>query len=105
MMKQIQTIDRGGRAHTIALKAGMTLMETLRDAGLPIAAICGGAKSCATCHVYLENAPDLTGPHQDEIELLEESENFRPGTSRLSCQIRTDELPQTAVVTLAPEEI
>jgi 2Fe-2S ferredoxin len=104
-MTPIRTIDRAGRTHSVALAAGLSLMEALRDAGLPIAAICGGAKSCATCHVYLENAPDLTGPHQDEIELLEESENFRPGTSRLSCQIRTDELPQTAVVTLAPEEI
>jgi len=51
---------------------------------------------------------ECAGPHRSaprRIELLEESENFRPGTSRLSCQIRTDELPQTAVVTLAPEEI
>jgi len=68
-MNQIPAIDRGGLAHTIALKAGMSLMEALRDAGLPIAATCGGAKSCATCHVYIENAPDLPDPHEDEIEL------------------------------------
>jgi len=104
-MKRIQTIDRGGGAHTIALEAGMTLMEALRDAGLPIAAICGGSKSCATCHVYIENAPDLPDPHEDEIELLKESEYFRDGTSRLSCQIRAEDLPEIVVVTLAPKEI
>jgi len=104
-MKRIQAIDRGGCAHTIALEAGTTLMEALRDAGLPIAAICGGSKSCATCHVYIENAPDLPDPHEDEIELLKESEYFRDGTSRLSCQIRAEDLPEIVLVTLAQKEI
>src|SRR5882724_9678222 len=104
-MNQIPAIDRRGRAHAIALKAGMSLMEALRDAGLPIAATCGGAKSCATCHVYIENAPDLPGPHEDEIELLKESEYFRDGTSRLSCQIRAEDLPEIVLVTLAQKEI
>jgi Na+-transporting NADH:ubiquinone oxidoreductase subunit NqrF len=44
-MTRIQVIDRGGRTHSVVLEAGLSLMEALRDAGLPIAAICGGATS------------------------------------------------------------
>lgn len=104
-MKRIQTIGREGGVYEVALEPDSSLMEALRDAGLPIAAICGGTKSCATCHVYIEEAEDLPEPDEGEVELLEELEHFRPGTSRLSCQIRTEYLSDVTTITLAPEEI
>jgi 2Fe-2S ferredoxin len=55
---------------------------------------CGGACSCATCHVYVDSAwADKVGDKNDtETAMLEEVCDVLP-TSRLSCQIKmTDEL-------------
>jgi len=70
---------------------GLSLMEALRDAGSH-AAICV-ARSLAPPATSTSRIAGPHRSHQDEIELLEESENFRPESSRLSCQIRLDELP------------
>ena len=42
-----------GESHNLQAPAGWRLMEVLRDYGLPIRAECGGACSCATCHVHI----------------------------------------------------
>jgi 2Fe-2S ferredoxin len=85
---QIEVTDRKGRVSQLAGSQGLTLMEVLKARGLPVAATCGGAKSCATCHVYFDAGYELTGPpDEDELDLLAESDNYRAGKSRLSCQI------------------
>ena len=63
-------------------------METLRDGGLPVAAECGGACACATCHVYVEDGwfEKLRQPSPDEIDMLDMALAVQPN-SRLSCQI------------------
>ena len=63
-------------------------MEIIRDAGLPIAAQCGGCCSCATCHVHVADdwISRLPSAAQDEEGLLDLVEDLQPG-SRLSCQI------------------
>ena len=98
--------DRDGSVHEVIAEPGTTLMETLRDAGLPIEAICGGCCSCATCHVYVDPqwraAAGTRG--SDEEELLGISEHFDPDASRLSCQIPLSEEHNGLSVTLAPEE-
>ena len=98
--------DRHGSLHELNAEAGSTLMETLRDAGLPIEAICGGCCSCATCHVYVDaNWRDTAGARgADEEELLQLSEHFDPDASRLGCQIPLTEAHGGLTVTLAPEE-
>ena len=45
-----------GESHSLQAPAGWRLMEVLRDYGLPIRAECGGACSCATCHVTYSGA-------------------------------------------------
>jgi len=45
---KIIAIDRKGMEHVVEGTDGWTVMEALRDAGLPIAAECGGACACAT---------------------------------------------------------
>ncbi|SPJ26055.1 2Fe-2S iron-sulfur cluster-binding protein [Palleronia abyssalis] len=105
-MPKIIAVDRDGTEKTIDAENGLSLMLNLRDKGdLDIAAICGGMCSCATCHVYVDEAwRDKTGERSiDEFELVEFSAHYQEN-SRLSCQIEmTDELDGIKV-TLAPEE-
>lgn len=85
---QIEVVDRNGRHHLLFADAGSTLMHVLKSAGLPVAATCSGAKSCATCHVFVKDGYQRVGsPDEDEIDLLYESDHYKEGTSRLSCQI------------------
>ena len=52
----VSVTDRSGRVFPIEASPGTTLMQAMKDRGLPVAAICSGAKSCATCHVFVEEA-------------------------------------------------
>ena len=99
-MKIIAT-DRKGAVHEVEGTDGWTMMEALRDAGLPILAECGGACACATCHVYVDAAwREKTGePSPMEEDMLDFGYDVRPN-SRLSCQIKvTDELDGLVVRT------
>ncbi len=102
----IKATDREGGTHELEADIDATVMETLRDAGLPVEAICGGCCSCATCHVYV--APSwlpAVGPRNDsEDELLQLATHLDDKHSRLSCQIRIREELDGLAVTLAPEE-
>ena len=73
----------------------------------PIAspAICGGMCSCATCHVYVDEASlSRLAPIQgDEKELLVELSGYKP-SSRLSCQVQFDASLAGIRVTIAPDE-
>ncbi len=102
-MKIIAT-DREGKEHVVEGRDGWTVMEILRDAGLPISAECGGACACATCHVYV--APEwygkLSPPSDVEIDMLDMALAVEP-TSRLSCQIVCSPELDGIKVTIAPE--
>jgi 2Fe-2S ferredoxin len=104
-MKLIVT-DRVGKVHTLEGRADWTAMEVIRDANLPLAAECGGACACATCHVYVADdwLTRLPEQQQQEIEMLDFGVAVQEN-SRLSCQIKmTDELDGLKV-TLAPESL
>ena len=69
---------------------GSSLMETAlaNDIG-EILADCGGALSCATCHVYVaEEWHDRVGGADDEEQAMLEMAVDPDERSRLSCQIR-----------------
>ena len=106
MSINIRAKDRHGEMHELTAEPGASVMETLRDAGLPIEAACGGCCSCATCHVYIDPAwLEAVGPRNEgEAELLEMSEHIDEGTSRLGCQIRLTDAHDGLVLTIAPEE-
>lgn len=100
---QFNVVDHSGCRHTVAARAGDTVMEAIRDAGLPIAAQCGGCCSCATCHVYvdpsyLDRLPPIT---EEEEALLELGIDVR-SSSRLSCQLRAAQDLDGMTVELAP---
>jgi ferredoxin, 2Fe-2S len=70
-----------------------------------IVAECGGACSCATCHVHVDEAwSEKVGPPSPmEEDMLDFAFDVRP-TSRLSCQIKvTDELDGLIVRTPAQQ--
>lgn len=94
-MLKVTFIQPDGTENTVNAEPGMTLMEAaVKNSVRGIAAECGGACSCATCHVYVEEDwREPTGePEAMEEDMLDFAFDVRP-SSRLSCQIRlTEEL-------------
>ena len=105
-MPTLEIIDRNGEHHSLSARAGDTVMEVLRDAGLPIEAVCGGCCVCATCHVYID--PDwvarLEPAKRGELALLEGCRYVDPALSRLGCQISLRTEDEGLALRLAPEE-
>ena len=101
---KITATDRNGKVHEIEGNDGWTVMEALRDAGLPITAECGGACACATCHVYVDGdwLAKLPPQRAEEIDMLDMALAVEPN-SRLSCQISCGPETDGIRVTLAPE--
>ena len=104
-MPTLKVIDRDGVEHGVPARAGVKLMETLRELEYGISAICGGMCSCATCHVYIDPswAAKIPAPMSDERELIEELAHHKEG-SRLSCQIDMTDALDGLRVTIAPDE-
>jgi 2Fe-2S ferredoxin len=104
-MTTINVLDRDGVEHQLKAPPDATLMEVLRDQDMGVAALCGGMCSCATCHVYVDEAwlDRLPTAHSDETEILAESPDRKPN-SRLSCQIPVIPAYEGLKVTVAPEE-
>src|SRR3954467_8526106 len=89
-MINITFIDAEGTARTVEAEEGSTVMENAVRNGIPgIEAECGGACSCATCHVYVDAEwKEAVGePQPMEEDMLHFAFDVRPN-SRLSCQIR-----------------
>lgn len=102
-----QTIDRVKRGPMLSLPngrfvrvpPGATALEALRDAGIPMASVCGGHGRCTTCRIHCGSGTDqLASPGQIEDAALKSIQ--APKGMRLACQIR----PQNdlAVVPLLP---
>ncbi len=104
-MPRMRVVDRDGIEHEIEARAGLKVMENLRELDYGVAAICGGMCSCATCHVYVdpEWVERVPAAMSDERELLSELSHTQDN-SRLSCQVEfTAELAGLRV-TIAPDE-
>ncbi|MGB8602562.1 MAG: 2Fe-2S iron-sulfur cluster-binding protein [Rhizomicrobium sp.] len=101
---KIYAKDREGNPHELEGRDGWTVMEILRDGGLDIAAECGGACACATCHVYVEDGwfEKLPEPTEDEVNMLDMALGVQPN-SRLSCQMTCSEELDGIQLTVAPE--
>lgn len=104
-MARITVVDRDGKEHAVDAKPGLKLMEILRELDYGVAAICGGLCSCATCHVYIDEAwvDRLPKKQSDEQDLLTELSDYRPATSRLSCQVDFTAELEGLKLTIAPD--
>lgn len=90
MMAEIRFVDAEGKLIVAQAETGVSLMEVAKRNGVSgIAAECGGACACATCHVHIDPAwLDAVGdPGADEADMLDFARGRR-SDSRLSCQIR-----------------
>jgi 2Fe-2S ferredoxin len=91
----VRFIQPDGSVSEVEAVSGDSIMETAIDNDIDgIIAECGGACSCATCHVYVDEAWLDKIPPPDALEdgMLDCVLDRHPN-SRLSCQIRlTDDL-------------
>lgn len=99
---KIHVTDRQGRAHILEGEPGRRLMDVLRDHNFVLGS-CEGNALCGTCHVFVDPAwfDRLAPPGSDEIAQLDQTDSYREGLSRLSCQIVCAEALSGLSVTLA----
>ena len=86
----IHLTAHNGVTTSIEAKIGNSLMEAATSVNVDgIAADCGGLMTCATCHVYVDDAfaSQLGVPDADEVAMLAFTAEPRQPNSRLSCQI------------------
>jgi 2Fe-2S ferredoxin len=99
-MPKITYIEPDGTPRTVEAEIGATVMETALKNDVPgIVAECGGACSCATCHVYVDEAfaAKIEPPSPMEEDMLDFAFEVKPN-SRLSCQIKVSEALDGLVV-------
>ncbi len=99
-MAKIKYIEHNGKEHDIEVQNGLTVMEgAVQNDISGIDADCGGAMSCATCHVYVKEDwyDKLPKKEMGEDDMLDQA--YEPkSNSRLSCQIIvSDELDGLSV--------
>ena len=105
-MVRIIVTNRKGAERSLEGSVGFSVMEVLRDNGVDeILALCGGCRSCGTCHVYVDPgfAHLLPPQAEEEVELLDGSLHST-GQSRLSCQIPVTSALDGLRVQIPPED-
>lgn len=106
-MIQVTFITREGQALDVAAADGASLMETaVRNGVAGIEAECGGACSCATCHVYVEPQwrEKVGEANAMEADMLDMAYEVAPN-SRLACQIRISPVLDGLTVRLPARQI
>ncbi len=104
-MSKITYIEHNGKAHTIDVANGLTVMEGAVQNNIPgIDADCGGSMACATCHVYVKEEwfnklPKKEDGEEDMLDMAFEPKK----NSRLSCQLIVSDLLDGLIVNL-PEK-
>lgn len=89
-MAKITWKIEGGNEISADVKDGLNLMEAAIANDVPnVDGDCGGCLSCATCHVFVDEAWFEKTGEVDDIEdtMLEMTDVERRDNSRLSCQL------------------
>ncbi len=89
-MPRITYIEFNETPHVIEVRPGLSVMEGAVLNNVPgIDADCGGACSCATCHVYVDASwVGKLGPKSDVEASMLEFVAHPKDNSRLSCQLQ-----------------
>jgi 2Fe-2S ferredoxin len=102
-MTRITYVEPGGRAVTLDVPAGWSLMQGATANGVDgIEGECGGSCACATCHCYVDEArlANLPAPGENEALMLGNVAAERRPTSRLACQLKSGPALEGLVLTL-----
>jgi len=89
-MSKLTIVTADGTAIELDADDGMNIMQLATMEGIEgIEGSCGGAMSCATCHVHVDEPwlEKLDPATEDELNMLDFVEDLRP-CSRLGCQVR-----------------
>ncbi len=103
-MPTVVYVQPDGTREQIEVPVSYSVMEGATMNGVDgIEAECGGACSCATCHVYVDPAWTASLPAMEDLEdAMLDSANERRENSRLSCQIPVTEELEGLTVTVVP---
>ena len=103
MVKLVVT-DKEGRIVEVDARAGLSIMENIRELPRSVEAICGGLCSCATCHVLIDDewVRRLPPRRLEERLMLAGSPLFDAVRSRLSCQVKVIPDLEGLRLTVAP---
>lgn len=106
-MPKVTYIQPDGQTKVVEAPAGTTVMEAAVDNDVAgIVAECGGACSCATCHVYVDPSwIDKLPPRDSQEDGMLDCVLDRRANSRLSCQIVLKNDIDGLVVRVADEQI
>ena len=107
-MPNVTYISPDGTETTLEARDGDSVMEIAVKNGVKgIVAECGGACSCATCHVYVDEAfVGVVGEVSDlEDDMLDGTAADRCENSRLSCQIKMCAEYDGLTVKIAPKQV
>lgn len=107
-MPQATFICNDGAHRSVDVAIGANLMRAATDNGIEgIVGDCGGAMSCATCHVVVEEqfAALLPAPDDTENQMLDFTAAPRQASSRLSCQIQMSDALDGIAVRIADPQV
>ncbi|MDR3453042.1 MAG: 2Fe-2S iron-sulfur cluster-binding protein [Rhodoferax sp.] len=107
-MTQATFICADGSRRDVDVSMGINLMRAACDNGIEgIVGDCGGAMSCATCHVFVEDGfADRVGAMEpNENQILDFTAAGRQPNSRLACQIVMSEALHGIIVRIADPQV
>ncbi|MDX1433199.1 MAG: adenylate/guanylate cyclase domain-containing protein [Gammaproteobacteria bacterium] len=75
------------KAGKVELPVGQSVLEALRDAGVPHASVCGGRGRCTTCRIHVSDGIEML-PAPSALEAAALHRIGAPPSVRLACQTR-----------------
>lgn len=106
-MAKIIYIEPSGKEHALEVATGSSVMQGAVNGNVRgIIAECGGACSCATCHVYVDDAwTARIGKKTDTEEAMLDAVCDLQPNSRLSCQIEVTQELDGLVVRMPVKQV
>lgn len=97
----VQTPD--GKTDHVSMPVGQSALQGMRQAGVPVLAVCGGKRSCGTCRLRLKSTSvhQFSARSRDEKLLLAVLDDPSP-EDRLACQLVVTVELEGSTLILAP---